>query len=42
MQAETPSPEESSRMDKEYKLWKWIVAAACVIAVLLYAVPFIT
>lgn len=41
MQAETPSAEEGARMDREYKLWKRIVAAACVIAVLLYAVPLI-
>ncbi len=41
MAAETPSPEEGAKMDKEYRLWKGIVAVACVFAVLLYAVPIL-
>lgn len=41
MQAETPSSEEASRMDKEYRLWKLIVAAVCIVAALLYAAPLL-
>lgn len=41
MQAETPSSEEASRMDKEYRLWKLIVAAVCIVAALLYATPLL-
>jgi hypothetical protein len=37
----TGAQEEGARMDREYKLWKRIVAAACVIAVLLYVIPLI-
>ena len=36
-----PSPEERAKMDKEYLLWKSIVAAFCIIAVLLYVIPLI-
>ena len=33
--------EERAKMDKEYHLWKSIVAAFCIIAVLLYVIPLI-
>ena len=36
-----PTPEERAKMDKEYHLWKSIVAAFCIIAVLLYIIPLI-
>lgn len=36
-----PPPEERAKMDKEYLLWKSIVAAFCIIAVLLYVIPLI-
>ncbi|WP_303857341.1 APC family permease [Aminicella lysinilytica] len=41
LREEIPSPEEKTRMDKEYKLWGTIVLIACIIAITLYVIPFI-
>ena len=41
MTAETPSAEEKSSMDREFRIWTIIVAVACVIAALLYLVPVV-
>lgn len=41
MEEEVPSEEEKKRMDKEYRLWRNIVAAVTVIAIALYVIPFI-
>lgn len=38
---EIPSPEEKSRMDKEYKIWSTIVIISCIIALAIYAIPFL-
>ena len=38
--AETPSAEEMEKMDREYKIWRRIVAVAVVIAAAIYALPF--
>lgn len=34
-------PAEIAAMDREYLIWKVIVAAACILAVLLYALPYL-
>ena len=34
-------PSEIAAMDREYLIWKVIVAAACILAVLLYALPYL-
>lgn len=36
-----PSPEERRKMDREYKLWRTVVAAAVVIALLLFLIPHV-
>lgn len=41
MQAAIPSETERTKMDKEYRIWKNIVAVACIIAILLYVVPML-
>ena len=37
---DVPPPEEKRAMDREYLIWKVIVSASCVIAVVLYIFPF--
>lgn len=37
---DVPPPEEKRAMDREYLVWKVIVSASCVIAVVLYIFPF--
>lgn len=32
---------EIAAMDREYLVWKVIVAAACILALLLYALPYL-
>lgn len=41
IKAEIPSAGEKASMDKEFRIWTVIVAAACTIAALLYIVPLI-
>lgn len=41
MAVENPSEAEKAKMDKEYKLWRIIVAIAFVISVLIYIIPYI-
>jgi APA family basic amino acid/polyamine antiporter len=36
-----PSEEERARMDREYKVWKTVVGVACVVALLLFAFPYL-
>jgi APA family basic amino acid/polyamine antiporter len=36
-----PGPEERAKMDREYKLWKIVVGAACIVAVVLFAFPYL-
>lgn len=35
-----PSPAERTKMDREYKVWKTVVAVACVVALVLFAFPY--
>lgn len=41
MKEEMPTASERASMDKEFRIWTVIVAAACIIAALLYIVPLI-
>jgi Amino acid transporters len=41
MEEVAPSDTEKKAMDKEYKLWKTIVAVFCILAVVLYIIPYI-
>lgn len=41
MTHEDPSPAEKAKMDKEFKIWRTVVAIAVIIAILLYVIPFI-
>lgn len=41
MEEQTPSPEEKAAMDREYFVWKAIVAIAFIIVVALYVIPHI-
>lgn len=36
-----PSPEEKALLDKEFKIWSSVVAAVCIIASVLYFIPYI-
>jgi len=36
-----PTPEEKKNLDREFNVWKTVVAAVCILASLLYAVPYI-
>ncbi|MGI6033887.1 MAG: hypothetical protein ACOX69_10760, partial [Coriobacteriales bacterium] len=36
-----PSAEERAKMDREYKIWKVVVGVACVIALALFAFPYL-
>lgn len=36
-----PGPEERAKMDREYRLWKIVVGAACIVAVALFAFPYL-
>lgn len=38
---EIPAPEEQAKMDREYRIWKYVVAVAVVVVLLAYAVPFV-
>lgn len=38
---EEPSPQERDKMDREYHLWRSIVAVAVVVSVALYVVPYL-
>lgn len=38
---ELPDAEQSAAMDREYRIWKVVVALACVIVALLYLFPFL-
>lgn len=39
--ADVPDAQEAARMDREYRVWKIVVAACCVVVALLYAVPLL-
>ena len=41
LQPEIPSPEEKKKMDREFNIWKTVVAAAVIIVLLAYVVPFL-
>ena len=41
MAEEIPSPEEKTRMDKEFKIWCRVVACAVVLVLAAYVIPFI-
>ncbi len=41
MSVDTPSAEEMVKMDKEYNTWRAIVAAAFIIALVIYVIPFL-
>ncbi len=36
-----PTPEEKKNLDREFNVWKTVVAAVCILALMLYAVPYI-
>lgn len=36
-----PSPDERARMDREYLVWRVVVGVACVVALLLFGVPYL-
>ncbi|TGY71325.1 amino acid permease [Enterorhabdus sp. NM05_H27] len=38
---EVPGAEEAAKMDREYRAWKIVVTAACIVVALLYAVPML-
>lgn len=38
---EEPPAEEKARMDREFKIWRAIVAVAVVVAILIYVIPFL-
>ena len=38
---DVPDPQEAAKMDREYRLWKIVVAACCVVVALLYLVPML-
>ena len=40
MTVETPPAEEAAKMDREYKIWRAVVAAVVVLALALYIVPW--
>lgn len=41
LQPEIPSPEEKKKMDREFNIWKTVVAAAVIIVLFAYVVPFL-
>lgn len=41
LKEEIPSPQEKAKMDKEFKIWSVIVAAAVVLALVMYLLPFL-
>lgn len=41
LQPEIPSPEEKKKMDREFIIWKTVVAAAVIIVLFAYVVPFL-
>jgi APA family basic amino acid/polyamine antiporter len=41
MSLEEPTGEEKARMDREYQVWRVLVAAAVIIAIALYVVPYL-
>ncbi|MDO4545067.1 MAG: amino acid permease [Bacillota bacterium] len=41
MAHEDPPAEEKAKMDREFKIWRAVVAVAVVIAILLYIIPFV-
>lgn len=41
LQPEIPSPEEMKKMDREFNIWKTVVAAAVIIVLFAYVVPFL-
>jgi APA family basic amino acid/polyamine antiporter len=36
-----PDDEERAKMDREYRLWKIVVGTACVLALVLFAFPYL-
>ena len=36
-----PPAEEKAKMDKEFKIWRTVVAIVVVIAILIYVIPFV-
>lgn len=41
LRPEIPSPEEKKKMDREFNIWKTVVAAAVIIVLFAYVVPFL-
>ena len=41
LQPEIPSPEEKKKMDREFNIWKTVVAAAVIIVLFAYVVPIL-
>ncbi len=41
MEEQSPSDAERAKMDREYRIWRGVVIAACIIAIALYVVPMI-
>ena len=41
MEEDIPTPQERQKMDKEFKIWRTVVACAVVIAIVAYVIPFV-
>jgi APA family basic amino acid/polyamine antiporter len=41
LQEELPGDAERASMDREYRIWKTVVIAACVVAGVLYLIPLL-